>query len=710
MESRAGSPVLLAYVLVVTFIIPRDGKYLTIYYFFPDYRGSEELAGVFNGLSSGFAIFWWLLPWMIGLGVVVALTKALWKRPVAFLARVWASLGPRSLRRDESDQPPLTSPQTNRRVPEPPASEPTGFQEARAVSIVPASRMRDALDITNIVVSSAVLLSFAIVLLMGGGMLWGEVAHFFTGDRREEWNEAWVPLSIFACTLPILALAKLIHRRVLALLYLILLVPVGLLLLLYVASVDSRVWSEQLTHAAPTFAGQDWQAVFSPLAAHSHPTTGLLGAAVALGLIWLGEAWRQMRWGLSALAGFAAQVGGIALIVLGCGWLAVGAFPMLWPLETAVERCLVWLTKGWDGLVPLFLPGLTVAFSIGVGAVLFVLAAITVFAFVRPAYLITFSRRLTYASARQPTPKKLWPHFLMFTGFSPANYLGIHSRRLSKLLHFIARAAGAVSFWALVVLVISGRSFLTIPMFENLLGDPSANDRIFAPALGVCLMALAAAVVFALLGNRFRPRVLETFSGRQADKMVLFLRPFSDNRGSFDTLAWAPWRPVDSPTNLAETLLDTAGCWAPVVAIGRPEDEYEPHGPAPIYVRDSDWQVVVADLAKQASAIVVLLDESEGLRWEIGHIRSCGYLNKTMFLFRSKASRENKRLASLLHVSLPAKSGRVPICLVWREGGWEYWTSSGYSASDLRVTLMRWFLLRFGHPPDAWAVPNLRPA
>lgn len=67
----------------------------------------------------------------------------------------------------------------------------------------------------------------------------------------------------------------------------------------------------------------------------------------------------------------------------------------------------------------------------------------------------------------------------------------------------------------------------------------------------------------------------------------------------------------------------------PLVALGYPPDRLGPMG---VDVQDEVWQATVARLASTANMIVMVLDDSEGVLWEVEFLRQEGLLEKTVFV------------------------------------------------------------------------------
>lgn len=66
---------------------------------------------------------------------------------------------------------------------------------------------------------------------------------------------------------------------------------------------------------------------------------------------------------------------------------------------------------------------------------------------------------------------------------------------------------------------------------------------------------------------------------------------------------------------------DLAARIGPLIALGSPDDYLPPEGAARAYMADEDWQSSFVRLAERAACIVMEVDQSENLRWELAHLR-----------------------------------------------------------------------------------------
>ncbi len=155
----------------------------------------------------------------------------------------------------------------------------------------------------------------------------------------------------------------------------------------------------------------------------------------------------------------------------------------------------------------------------------------------------------------------------------------------------------------------------------------------FYPALfGFNLLVLAVA---RYLARRFTRLSLERLISNDPRPPILFLRSFRDDQVRLQK----PPRPLfrrlisvgEPRPTLDHVLLEEGTPHGPVVAIGAPGST-PPFGAARTYVTDEEWRDTVSGLCSRAGAVVMTLDETEGVRWELGHLFGQNYERKTLFL------------------------------------------------------------------------------
>ena len=130
---------------------------------------------------------------------------------------------------------------------------------------------------------------------------------------------------------------------------------------------------------------------------------------------------------------------------------------------------------------------------------------------------------------------------------------------------------------------------------------------------------------------------------------ILFLRSFADDQVQLNPARIAflgrvgNW--LASIRNLDSVLLDEGTPYGPVVAIGNPRDKLPPYGAARGYFNDKTWQQAVLDLAEKSKAIVICIDDFDGIWWEIENV-AAKHFDKTLLLVhpRHLGSPANERM------------------------------------------------------------------
>ena len=149
-----------------------------------------------------------------------------------------------------------------------------------------------------------------------------------------------------------------------------------------------------------------------------------------------------------------------------------------------------------------------------------------------------------------------------------------------------------------------------------------------------------------VLANRLRYFGRQHFVNRLAQLKVspagstLFLRAFRDDqvhiRRASRNLFSSVFDLGRVPATLDELMLERLDGRGDLIAIGNPQDRkgaarQSPWGAQRLYVDDAHWQETVTMLARDADRIVLCVDASDGVRWEIAHVLRSGHANKTLF-------------------------------------------------------------------------------
>ena len=122
---------------------------------------------------------------------------------------------------------------------------------------------------------------------------------------------------------------------------------------------------------------------------------------------------------------------------------------------------------------------------------------------------------------------------------------------------------------------------------------------------------------------------------------ILYLRPFRVDVG---LLGWVTER----------QLAHSFKCLGVPVCVGRPGERLPPNGFYRIYFANADWQESVLAMATRAKCIVLVVGDTDSLRWEIQQVIDQKLLPKTILLI--PARRHDERRAVLQdqhHLAIP---------------------------------------------------------
>ncbi len=142
---------------------------------------------------------------------------------------------------------------------------------------------------------------------------------------------------------------------------------------------------------------------------------------------------------------------------------------------------------------------------------------------------------------------------------------------------------------------------------------------------------------------------------------ILFLRSFINDTVPLPEgrLTPAKWMldGAGALSSLDMMILDEGTRTGPTVALGNPDDPAPPYGVARGYFDHDSWKDAVMGLCERSAAIVLVLDQTEGVEWEIGHIAARRYTGKTLFLLAPEDVGQ-ERGTLLLGTALARATGR----------------------------------------------------
>ena len=161
---------------------------------------------------------------------------------------------------------------------------------------------------------------------------------------------------------------------------------------------------------------------------------------------------------------------------------------------------------------------------------------------------------------------------------------------------------------------------------------------IFLASLLYARVSLWLSNFFLLISNRFLIMSARRLRSVDDRPLVLFLRSFRTDKLQVKVPREFSWLAAFNPYSrgesirLEELIMRTYVELGPPIAVFNPKANFRPIGAAR-EVTGSDWHERVVELASSSSRIVVLLDSTENLRWEIEFISTSGLLGKTVFIF-----------------------------------------------------------------------------
>ena len=177
------------------------------------------------------------------------------------------------------------------------------------------------------------------------------------------------------------------------------------------------------------------------------------------------------------------------------------------------------------------------------------------------------------------------------------------------------------------------------------------------------------AVVCLVLANRLRYFGRQHFVNRLAAQQIspigssLFLRAFRDDqvriRRASRNLFSSVFDLGRVPATLDELMLERLEGRGDLIAIGNPQDRkggarQSPWGAQRLYVDDARWHETVTMLARDADRIVLCIDESDGVQWEIEHVLQSGHANKTLFFLNPSIDVQTRTRQLMEHFGVSA--------------------------------------------------------
>lgn len=124
---------------------------------------------------------------------------------------------------------------------------------------------------------------------------------------------------------------------------------------------------------------------------------------------------------------------------------------------------------------------------------------------------------------------------------------------------------------------------------------------------------------------------------------VLYLRSFNNDNLKNDSgkiKFLNVLTPLDPPDEV--DLCRFLFTYGPVIAIGKPGEEIPPLGASRMYAGEN-WKEKICVLMDQSQYIIILLNNTNGLKWEISEAIRRSLINKTIFIMPPRISMDKKK-------------------------------------------------------------------
>ncbi len=165
--------------------------------------------------------------------------------------------------------------------------------------------------------------------------------------------------------------------------------------------------------------------------------------------------------------------------------------------------------------------------------------------------------------------------------------------------------------------------------------------------LGLAWLLFVVARVFLALSNRALVRSADRVREVDTRAPILYLRSFRNDRlpvrGAREAGILSLFDPAKERLRLEELIVRRLDAIGPVVAIADPKVRIPPFGAARKMAGDQDWHQLVTAYMAEAAAVVVLMDFTENLKWEMERLVERGHIRNTWFLFPPVTDRAHYR-------------------------------------------------------------------
>ncbi len=227
----------------------------------------------------------------------------------------------------------------------------------------------------------------------------------------------------------------------------------------------------------------------------------------------------------------------------------------------------------------------------------------------------------------------------------------------------------------LVLVPVGVLVFLLLPLLAATKGLVDVVGPVVL-LLGAALLLLCAQNLLRGLARWFSRAALADRVERDPRPPLLFLRSFQDDqvrlpeRNRLSELYRQVLSPGTGRRRLDHLLVENFSRYGPAVALGRPGEKTLPFGAARVYAAHDRWQEKVLDLAATSRQIILVVDATPGVEWEIETLLKAPFLQKTLFLCapRSADVREHPGLGRWLSAETGVTETGNPVLAVFLNG------------------------------------------
>jgi hypothetical protein len=215
-------------------------------------------------------------------------------------------------------------------------------------------------------------------------------------------------------------------------------------------------------------------------------------------------------------------------------------------------------------------------------------------------------------------------------------------------------------------------------------------ERLAMGYIGFPVLGMLAAALIINLAKRFTPAPLL----EDATAPILFLRSFADDQARIKPRSGGLLTAIldfgRAPDSIDQLLTYEFAARAPVVALGKPGERRPPFGARRIYADHAGWKGEIEALFSSSQAIVLVIDRSQGIEWEIEQCLARPELReKTLFLMR--APEDYEVLAPVLGDASSTPPNRAVLAAHCSADGWNVLTARRKTRITYQICARRFF-------------------